>query len=209
MTFEWFASDTSLIQLLYMPVLIFLARICDVSLGTLRIMYVTRGYRLLSTIAGFLEVTIWIYAAGQVLSNLSSFVHVLSYTGGYAAGNFVGGWIEEKLSFGNLMLRVFVKKDPELLACRLRDEGYGVTRVPGEGLYGTVDILFTIIKRRDLERTVSIIKNHNPNAVYTVEDVRQVTSPNRPLNGLTPYSFSGAASRFFMVPPMKRGKTVS
>ena len=93
-----------------LPSLICLARICDVTLGTIRIMYVARGMKNLAMVLGFFEVLIWLFAIGQIMQNLTHWINYLAYAGGYAAGNFIGIAIEEKLSVGTLMLKIFSKR---------------------------------------------------------------------------------------------------
>ena len=158
------------------PLLICLARICDVTIGTIRIMYVARGIKVLSAILGFFEVLIWLFAIGQIISNLTNVVNYIAYATGYALGNYIGITIEEKLSVGVLMLRIITKDKASGLVKALREAGFGITTIDGKGIYGQVDVIFTVINRTDLDRVVEIVKEYNPQAIYSVQDVRSVST---------------------------------
>lgn len=166
------------------PLIICLARICDVTLGTIRIMYVARGIKVLSAILGFFEVLIWLFAIGQIVSNLTNVVNYIAFATGYALGNYIGITIEEKLSVGVLMLRIITKEKAGKLVDALRKAGFGITAIDAKGIYGPVDVIFTVIKRKDLRNAVEIIKEHQPQAVYSVQDVKSVSaSPFPRLSG--------------------------
>jgi Uncharacterized protein conserved in bacteria len=91
---------------LFMPVLIFLATICDVGLGTLRVIFVSRGYRALSAGIGFTEVLIWLFAIGQIMRNLENPIYYLANAAGFALGIFTGMLVEEKLSIGINLVQI-------------------------------------------------------------------------------------------------------
>ncbi len=161
-------------SLLLLPLLIFLARIIDVSIGTLRIIFVSKGFKGLAALLGFFESLIWVLAISQVFQNLSNWVTYVAFAGGFAVGNYVGILLEERLAMGNQILRVITRKDAEALDGYLREAGYAVTSVDAEGIEGAVKILFMVCKRRDLAKVLGIVTCYNPNAFYTVEDVRFV-----------------------------------
>lgn len=156
------------------PVLIFLARVCDMSLDTIRVIFVSKGIRYLPAIVGFFEVIIWLVAIGQVMNNLTNVVCYLAYGAGFATGTIIGMAIEERLSLGLAIVRIITDEDPARLLQILRSHEYGVTAVDGEGGKGKVKVIFTVIKRQDLPHVVSIIKDFNPDAFYSVEDVKTV-----------------------------------
>lgn len=157
-----------------LPLLIFLARILDVSVGTLRIIFVSKGFKGLATLLGFIESLVWVLAISQVFQNLNSWVTYLAFAGGFAAGNYVGILLEERIAMGSQLIRVITRRDAEALDSYLRQAGYAVTSVDAEGIDGPVKLLFTVCKRRDLVKILGIIKSYNPNAFYTIEDVRFV-----------------------------------
>lgn len=155
-----------------LPVLIFLARVVDVTLGTIRIIFTSRGKRNLAPLLGFVEVLIWIVVIGQLVRNLESVTSYLGYAAGFAVGNFVGMYIEDHLALGTLIVRVIVPSGGDELMRRLHDAGYGVTGVNGEGANGPVKLVYTIVKRKHLKEVVRLIHATHPRAFLSVEDVR-------------------------------------
>ena len=159
---------------LILPLLIFLSRVIDVSIGTMRVIFVSRGYKPLAAMCGFFEVLIWLVAITQIIKNLTNVTYYIAYAGGFAAGNYVGMLIEEKIALGKVLVRIVTKKDYVNLIESLKSRNYGVTVLDAKGLYGNVKILFTVIPRHQIEQVVSLIKEFNPQAFYTIEDIRFV-----------------------------------
>jgi uncharacterized protein YebE (UPF0316 family) len=153
------------------PSLIFVARVIDVSLGTVRVIFVSRGLKYLAPVVGFFEIIIWLLAIGQIMNNLSNPACYIAYAGGFAMGNFVGICIAEKLSLGLVMIRVVTKKDAAPLVEFLKAENYGVTSVDGHGTSGQVKVVFTIVPRREVRSVVELIKKFNPKAFYSIGEV--------------------------------------
>ena len=154
------------------------------SLGTIRVIFISKGIRYLAPIIGFFEVIIWLLAIGQIMNNLTNFVANIAYGAGFAAGTYIGMVIEEKISLGLVSVRIITKKDPGELIQYLRLNNYGVTSLDGEGGTGKVKMVFTIIKRQDLPHVVEIIKQFHPNAFYSVDDVKSVGEGIFPENRL-------------------------
>lgn len=167
-----FDVNSQFFQLVIIPLLIFVARMTDVSLGTIRIIFISRGMRFLAAILGFVEILVWLVAISQVMQHLNNVVNFFAYAGGFALGNFVGMTIEEKLAMGMILLRAIVQKDSEVLVKQLHDAGFGVTSVSAEGSTGPVKVIYTIIKRKDLKKAVRIIKQAGSKTFYSVEDIR-------------------------------------
>jgi uncharacterized protein YebE (UPF0316 family) len=165
------------------PILIFFARICDVSIGTVRIILIGRGHRVISSVLGFFEVLIWLLAISQIVSNLTDLPNYIGYAAGYATGTFVGMTIERRLSLGNLMVRVIVPKAGADLIVYLIAHNYRVTHMDGEGALGPVKVIFTIVRRNELNDVLGIVKRFDPEAFYTVEDVRMVSDNAPAKNG--------------------------
>jgi len=163
------------------PFLIFVARIFDVSLGTVRVIFVSRGLKYLAPVVGFFEILIWLLAIGQIMKNLSNPACYIAYAGGFAMGNFVGIHIAEKLSLGVVMIRVVTKRDAAPLVDFLKAENYGVTSVDGHGTSGQVKVVFTIVPRREVRGVVELIKKFNPHAFYSIGEVGLVESGVFPL----------------------------
>jgi uncharacterized protein YebE (UPF0316 family) len=146
----------------------------DVSLGTLRIIFVSHGLKYIAPIVGFVEINIWLLAIGQIMQNLNNLVCSLAYAAGFSIGAFIGMLIEEKLSIGMVMVRVICKHDATELIKTLREADYGVTTHDAEGVKGPVKIIFAVIRREDLHDVLNRIHKIHPHAFYSVEDVRSV-----------------------------------
>lgn len=175
--------DSTIFTYFVLPLLIFCARICDVSIGTVRIIALGRGMRFLAPLLGFFEVLIWLMAIRQIMSHMSNPVCYLAYGGGFATGNYIGLLIEEKLAFGAAIIRVITKEKSRELVANLRGRGYGVTILEGEGIDGKVDVIFTIVNRSDVKEVIKTVQGFNPRAFYTVEDVRSVSEVFSPHHG--------------------------
>jgi uncharacterized protein YebE (UPF0316 family) len=167
-----FQSDTFTFILL--PLFIFFARICDVTLDTVRIIFVSKGMRKLAPIIGFFEILIWLMAISKIMQNLDNWVCYVAYAGGFASGNFIGMLVEEKLAIGHEMIRVITRADASGLINDLRERGYGVTSVKAEGADGEVGILYIIARRSMIKEILALINEHNPRAFYTIESIKFV-----------------------------------
>jgi len=160
----------------FVPVLVFFARILDVSIGTIRIIVVIRGQKFIAALLGFFEVTIWLMAVSTVITNIrESLWTVVAYSAGFACGNLVGMFIEEKLALGNQMIRI-VNTDPTRdVAVYMRENGFVVTRVEASGVQGTSELSFLVVPRRLTSKTLSLIREFCPAAFVTGEDVRSTS----------------------------------
>jgi uncharacterized protein YebE (UPF0316 family) len=157
-----------------LPILIVLARICDVSLDTLRMIFVAKGLKNLAPLLGFFEVIIWLLAIGQIMQHLDNIVCYIAYGTGFALGNYIGMYLDEKLMIGDVIIRVITGTDATDLVGELRTQNFGLTVVDAEGAQQKVKIIFSVIKRENIQHFVSVIKQYNPHAFYTIEDVKAV-----------------------------------
>jgi uncharacterized protein YebE (UPF0316 family) len=157
------------------PLLIFTARICDVSINTLRVIFMLNGRRAIATILGFFESGIWLMAISQILQNVTSVFSYVAYAGGFATGILVGMIIEERLALGKVILRIITQKDAHILIQALLAKGYGVTYLDAMGSQGAVNVIFTVADRKKLDRLISVIEEHNPGAFYTIEAIKFVS----------------------------------
>lgn len=157
-----------------LPLLIFFARILDVSIGTLRLIFVSKGFKFLAPILGFFEVIIWLLAIGQIMQNLSNILCYLAYGLGFAMGNYIGILLEEKMSIGTVLVRVIPKLDVQNLIKSLRQDDFAVSAVEIDGLKGKNKMLLSIIKRKDIKYYIKTVHHFNPNAFYTIEDVKAI-----------------------------------
>lgn len=170
---EWFV-------LYGIPVLIALARICDVSIGTLRIIFLSKGLKLWAPILGFFEVSIWLLAISKVMENLTNPINYIAYALGFSMGNYIGMYIENRIALGMVVVRIITKRDSQELVAALRERKYSVTVVDAEGNKGPVNIVFTVIKRSDIKTITPMILHYNPQAVYSIEDVRHASDAHFP-----------------------------
>ncbi|SNQ59551.1 DUF2179 domain-containing protein [Candidatus Methanoperedens nitratireducens] len=164
--------NSELFAWIILPLLIFIARVFDVTFGTMRIIFVSRGEKFLAPFFGFFEIMIWLFAIGQVMQNFTNVAYYIAYAGGFAMGNFVGIYIEDKMAMGTLVIRIITKKDASNLMGALKSNNYGVTSIDAEGATGKVKIIFTVIKRKDVNKVVGMIKQFNPKAFFSIEEVR-------------------------------------
>jgi len=176
----FFNSD--LFKFILLPILIFSTRICDVTLDTLRIIYVSRGVKVLAASIGFIEVLIWLFAITQIFKNLANPFCYVAYAGGFAMGNFIGIMIEERMAIGTVFIRIITHQDPTQLIELLKKEGYGVTLVDAHGSQGPVKIILTVVKRKETENVLEIVRSNNPQAFYNIEDVRSVRKEVLPIS---------------------------
>ena len=159
---------------LVIPCLIILARICDVSCGTIRIILIGKGYKNVAPFIGFVEVFIWIVAVGQIMQNLDQVQYYFAYAIGYALGTFTGMKIENLLSLGQVAIRIITHNDSSELISSLRSNNYNFTIIDAEGKFGPVKIILMVTQRHLINETVHIIEADNSAAFYSIEDVRYV-----------------------------------
>jgi uncharacterized protein YebE (UPF0316 family) len=184
-----------------LPALIFIARVLDVSLGTVRVIFVSKGLKYLAPVVGFFEIIIWLLAIGQIMANLTNPACYIAYAGGFATGNYVGIMIAEKLSLGIVLLRVVTQKDADELVQSLSSAEYGVTSIDGQGVHGNVKIIFTIVPRKEIPKVIELVKKFNSKAFYTIEDIGFVEE------GIFPLRKSWHNATFeFLFRPFRKGK---
>lgn len=154
--------------------LIFVAKVIEVSLQTVRIVLITKGERQIGAIVAFFEVVLWLFIVTNVLSDLTSDpAKAVFYALGFAVGNYMGSLFEEKLGIGLSQVQIIVKADHGVeLAQAIRNEGYAVTLVLGEGKNLERYILFMYVKRKRVKHLLDVAKGAQENAVITVMDTK-------------------------------------
>lgn len=188
MTSDFLHSDVFVWGIL--PFLIFLAQLFIVSLGTIRIILLSKGQKIFSACLGFFEVLIWLLAVAQIVQNVTNPLYYIVYALGFATGNFVGIWLEEKLAMGILLVRVITKKEATKLIRNLRARKFRLTSVAARGESGKVNVLYVILKRKNLPSVMKTIRKFHPKSFFSVEDVRFVSE------GAFPLPDGGFAKRF-------------
>jgi uncharacterized protein YebE (UPF0316 family) len=169
---DFILSDSWFFTWVLLPVLIFLARILDQSIGTLRLIFLSKGMKHIAPLLGFFEVIIWLLAVGQIMQHLDNWLCYVAYGAGFAMGNFIGITLEERLSIGTSIVRVILSNEsPELIAA-LKAQNFGLTILNAEGAVGNVKVLFSIMRRKEIPSFLSTLHDYHPTAFYTIEDVK-------------------------------------
>ena len=169
-------------QVLLLGIVIFIARVCDVSIGTVRTLVTVQGRSGVAFFLGLGEITLWLAAASTVITQVKD-IPILGafYALGFATGNFLGIWLERKIAFGSLILRVITAARGQEMAGALREMGQAVTVFTGEGLKGTVKELYIVCRRRDLRWILPLVKEKDPEAFYITERAGSVNKILRPV----------------------------
>lgn len=174
-----------------LPLLIFLARIFDVSINTIRIIYVLGGRRLTATVLGFFESFVWLMAIRQIFEHLDNWVSYIAYPAGFATGILVGMIIEERIAYGKVIVRIITRKDIQVLRDFLIGAGYRFTVVPGSGAEGPESVVFTVLERQQLEKLLVNLKEILPTAFYTVEKVNRAAESGTVVQESARWSIGG------------------
>ncbi|MGE0021529.1 MAG: DUF2179 domain-containing protein [Draconibacterium sp.] len=169
----FFNSD--LFTFLVLPLLIFLSRIVDVTIGTIRIVMVAKGHKYIAPVLGFFEVFIWLLAITRIIQNLDNWVCYVAYASGFATGNYIGLIIEEKMAIGIVKIQIITSIDASNLIMNLKAAGYGITHHEAHGGNENVSIIYSIINRNEIQKVEEIVKTTNPKAFYSIEDVKSVS----------------------------------
>ena len=172
--------DSTTYTWIILPGLIFCARILDVSLDTVRIIFVNKHLKYYAALIGFFSVLVWLMVIREIFQQLNNPICYLAYGAGYATGNYVGIIIENKISIGKVIVRIITRMESEELIALLRSSGFGITVLNAEGATGPVKVIFTVVERRDTARVIERVREHNPLAFYSIEDVRMVSESVTP-----------------------------
>lgn len=176
---------------LSLPALVFAAETCVLTLATLRTIFIARGKKIPAAMLGFFEVSIWLFAIGQVMQNLGDWGNAVAFAAGFALGNYLGVLIEQKLALGNLTVSI-TTKDADELATQLRSAGFGATTMNGQGTHGPVEMVISVIERKHLSQVTTIIETVSPRAFYAVNHLQATADgifPKNPTNGIVPAPF--------------------
>ena len=168
-------------HILLMGLLIFIARIFDVAIGTIRTLVTVQGRTLIAFCLAIVEISIWIMVAGTVINQIYERpLLVVFYAFGYATGNVVGILVERKLAFGLMILRVISRDAGQTIADELRENGQPVTIFMGQGMRGPVAELYIACRRRDLKWILPKVREMDPQAFYVMESARDVNRILKP-----------------------------
>ncbi|PKL70260.1 MAG: hypothetical protein CVV30_02555 [Methanomicrobiales archaeon HGW-Methanomicrobiales-1] len=189
---SFFIINPELYAWIILPLLIFIARVGDVSMETIRVIYISRGIKYLAPIIAFFEIIIWLLAMEVVMSDLTNIANFFAFAFGFATGTYVGLVIEEKLSIGMVILRIVTTEESnEEIASFLRSENFGVTSLDAKGARGNVKLILTLVNRTDLPRITEYLRTNTPHSFFSIEDIRYANE------GVFRPKKSGALSGFF------------
>lgn len=169
-----FPQDSLWIQWVVLPILICAARILDQSIGTLRLIFLSKGMKKITPFLAFFESLIWLIAVSQILKHMDNFMTFIAYGLGFALGNYIGILLEEKISIGNAIVRIFPHTDTTDFIEYMKLNNFGYTLMNAEGSKGPLKIIFSIVKRKHLSEFLNKTNEILPDSFYTVEDVKSV-----------------------------------
>jgi uncharacterized protein YebE (UPF0316 family) len=153
---------------------IFVAETCVVTLGTLRTILIARHQRVLAPLLGLVEISLWLLAITQVMRNLHSPIYFVAFVAGFGLGNYLGVCVEDRMALGYAVVQIVTRKDPGVLVRAFRESGFGITRLDGQGVMGPVHLLFSVVPRVKLSNVSQLIETSDPEAFYTVEELRHI-----------------------------------
>ena len=158
-----------------LPLFIFTARIVDVSMGTLRVIFIAKGFKYYAPIIGFFESVIWLLAISQIILNITNPWLIVVYGLGFSAGTFSGIWLEEKISLGKARIRFVIRTNYIAVMDALENEGYLLTVVTAGYKRDNAKVVTLLTDRRKVKKVLKIVNGINPKVFYSVEDVRKVS----------------------------------
>lgn len=155
-------------------VLIFFLRVCDMSMDTLRVLFVMRGIKKIAWVLGFLQSAIYVYAIGRVLTSLNNPLNIIGYAAGFATGNVVGMILEERIAIGHILVNIISPHRGAAVVTHLRQNGYAVTELAGRGKDGMVSMINCSVLRKQVDTVHGLVNEIDPDAFITAEDVRPI-----------------------------------
>lgn len=177
------------ISYLLLPFLIFLARAADVTLATVKLMFIVNNAKRLAMLLGFFEALITILALSRIMQDASNLAAYVMYAAGFAAGTYLGMRIEEKLAYGSVVVRIIGKQIPDTLLQYLSENQYNYSKVDASDSSGNTQVLFTVCKRRKVRNLLQALEQLAPGALYTTEAVNQASRELLPQSQRTTTGF--------------------
>ena len=169
-------------NILLTGLIVFLARICDVSIGTVRTIVTVQGRTVIAFCLAVVEISIWITIVSTVIHQVKDNPLLIAfYAVGYATGNVVGIMVERKIAFGTTILRIITRTAGEEIAAYLREKGQPVTIFHGEGMHSPVHMLYIACRRRDLKWILPQVQQIDPELFYVIEQAREIRKVLKPV----------------------------
>lgn len=195
--------NRQMLSVLLGALLVFSLRVCDVSLGTVRTLFTVRGRRYAAAGIALVESMIYLVAVASVLRGEMTWPNMIGYAAGFAAGLIVGVAVEEWIASGHVVIRVISRERPFDLVETLRNDGFGVTVVRGEGRDGEVPILFVMASRTRGRAALRMVRDADPRAFVTVDPIHKAIGGHLPGAAAT-----GGMRKFAAIRPSIAGATV-
>jgi len=156
-------------ELIFSAGVIALLRICDVSLGTLRSIFVIQSRKYIAAFTGFFEVLIWIFAMRYIVQHMDHEINLIGYAAGFAIGTFLGVTMDQKLGFSYIQISLLSRGKGQIIANALRDANFGATILPGAGVTGEILMVFTVINRNRYNRLLEIVNKIDPEVFINIQ----------------------------------------
>jgi len=153
---------------------IFLVRVLNMAVDTIRMLTVVRGMRTITFILGFIQTILFVFALGTVINDLDNPLNLIAYAAGFSTGNVIGMMIEKRLAFGYINMTIISSVHGQELADRLRTDGHAVTEIPARGKDGTVEILECSVQRKFAQQVQDLVLKIDPSAFITSRDIHRV-----------------------------------
>ncbi len=151
-------------DMLVWTLIIFMARVLDVSLGTIRVQLIVRRKKFLAALIGFVEVLIFIVIVSRVIRDIQHWPYVLAYAGGFATGTLVGMYLTELLSRRAVQMTIICNGSREQLEAAVREAGFALTRYEGIGRDGAVDVVDVVCSAGQLAHLIEVVNRVAPKA---------------------------------------------
>ena len=158
-------------QTILIALLIFTVRVIATSLDTIRLILTMRSSKIWVWLLGFFNSMIWVVTFAFVLSDINNIVNVIFYAAGFATGNVMGMWIEDKLAVGFAEVRVISSNWGAAILDVLRENNYAVTEIPARGKDGMVSVITSSVRRSQVQDVEKLVRNIDQDAFITTEDV--------------------------------------
>ncbi len=159
-------------EMLLGALFIFCLRLIDVSMGTVRILMAVRGRRLLAGVIGFVEVTIFLVAISQVVTNIGNWWNVIGYAAGFAMGQIIGITIDNRIAIGLAEVNIISMGMGTKIAEALREDGYGATEFLGAGQSMLVDMVRAVVRRKEVPSVIARTTALDDKAFITVQEMQ-------------------------------------
>ncbi|MCR3906373.1 MAG: DUF5698 domain-containing protein [Tenericutes bacterium] len=156
--------------------LILFSKIIEVTISTMRIILISKGYRKPGTILSFFEIILWVFIASRVIMGIAEFpMKGIVYSIGFAVGVYIGSLLENRLAMGKILIHVISDNDAANMIMKvLRDSGHGVTSVDAHGKDSERTVLMVFANRKNKQCIIDLIEKTSDKAFIVANEVNIV-----------------------------------